>query len=217
MFVLHLEHDEQAGLSMAAKPHALRDAAIATIRNLTAFHGAEEGEKLARAKYSAIPKGTFSGWVKLARLPAEPPSAPAGSVRASASIEDAGDLMPFEQRIALLDRHIQMIVAASTREVIEEPSGERKTVAKNPSMLAQAVRLQHAAAELLAKNQRAVWTVEAVAEYHGEVIDAITAAVKGAADRELAERVVAALNAIKNRWTAPSRDDIRASLREVAA
>lgn len=200
---------------MAAAAHPQRDAAIATIRNLTSFHGAEEGEKLARAKYGAIPKGTFSGWLKLARLPAEPPSAPAGSVRASASIEDAGELMPFEQRIAMMDSHVRMIVVASTREVVEEPSGEIRTVARNPAMLAQAVRLQHAAAELLVKNQMASWTAEAVAEYHGQVMDAINEAVRGAADRDMADRVIAALRALETRWS-PSRDNVKAAIRGVA-
>jgi hypothetical protein len=75
---------------MAAAPHPQRDAAIATIRNVTAFHGAEEGEKLARAKYSGIPMGTFSGWEKLARRPAEPESVPARSVRSSGLPAAAG-------------------------------------------------------------------------------------------------------------------------------
>jgi hypothetical protein len=46
---------------MAAAPHPQRDEAISTIRNLVAFHGQEEGERLARAKYAVIvAKGTLS-------------------------------------------------------------------------------------------------------------------------------------------------------------
>jgi hypothetical protein len=62
------------------------------------------------------------------------------------------------------------------------------------------------------KHQQASWKVEAVQEYHGEVMDTICEAVRGAADREVAERVIKALDALQKRWM-PSRDNARMSAR----
>jgi hypothetical protein len=157
---------------MAATPHAARDEAIRTIRNLVSFHGQTEGEKLARAKYSEIAKGTFSGWVKLARLPAEAESMPAPAPRVSGSGGNAAP-MSFDERIATMDRHVALIVAQCTTEVVDPVTGARTVKAKNPVVLAQAVRLQNAAADLIVKHAQLAWNHGRMEELYNEVIAAI--------------------------------------------
>ncbi|MCU1314672.1 MAG: hypothetical protein JWM54_2429 [Acidobacteriaceae bacterium] len=158
---------------MAAAPHPQRDAAIATIRNMRAFHGPEEGERQARAKFPDVPKGTFSGWVKLARLPAEPASVRPTSSRAYAVPAADGKPMTFEERVASIDRHVAMVVEASTREVVDTDSGEVRRVARNPSMLATAVRLQSQACELLVRYAATVSELGEMDEFMGVVIEEI--------------------------------------------
>jgi hypothetical protein len=182
-----------------------------------AFHGDQaEGERAARAKWADIPATTFAGWRQLARRPAEPASVRPPSVRAYAAPVADGEPMTFEERIAAIDENVALVLEASTRETIDPETGEVRRVARNPAMVAQAARLQFAAAEVLVKNQMASWKAEAVEAYHEEVMEAIGEAVRGAADRELAERVIAALRAIEKRWT-PSRDNVMASTRAEAA
>jgi hypothetical protein len=201
---------------MARAPHPARDQAISDIKNLVAFHGDQaEGERAARAKWADIPATTFEGGCQLARRPAEPASVRPPSVRACAAPVADGEPMTFEERIAAIDENVALVLEASTRETIDPETGEVRRVARNPAMIAQAARLQLAAAEVLVKNQMASWKAEAVEAYHEEVMEAIEA-VRGAADRELAERVIAALRAIEKRWT-PSRDNVMASTRAEAA
>ncbi|SOE59100.1 hypothetical protein SAMN05414139_01474 [Burkholderia sp. D7] len=158
---------------MAAAPHPQRDAAIATIRNLRAFHGPDEGERQARAKFPDVPKGTFSGWVKLARLPAEQVPAPAHSSRAYAPPASDNKPLTFEERIAAIDRHVAMVVEASTREVVDTDSGDVRRVARNPSMLATAVRLQSQACELLVRYAATVSDMRKSDEFYGVVLEAL--------------------------------------------
>jgi hypothetical protein len=179
---------------MAATPHAARDEAIRTIRNLTMFHGQDEGERLARAKYSDIAKGTFSGWLKIARLPAEPPSMTLPAARAPGST--GGDAAPlsFEERIAKMDRQADMIAAQCMTQVTDPTTGEVTLKAKNLAMLAQAVRLQASAAELLVKYAQAAWNQGRMEELYQQVIDAI-----GEVDRGLQQAVLARLRGLNER------------------
>jgi len=158
---------------MAAAAHPQRDAAIATIRNMRAFHGPEEGERQARAKFPDVPKGTFSGWVKLARQPAEQVPVSATSSRAYAAPAADGKPLTFEQRVASIDAHVAMVVEASTREVVDVDTGEVRRVARNPSMLATAVRLQSQACELLVKHAAAVAELGRQEEFIRTVLEVI--------------------------------------------
>ena len=154
---------------MARQPHPARDHAISDIKNLVAFYGDQaEGERAARAKWADIPATTFAGWCALARRPAEPASVRLTSVRAPAADSKP---MTFEERIAAMDRHVEMIIVASTREVVDEVTGEViKTVARNPAMLAQAVRLQQSAAELLVRGSQLAWNLGRMEDMYDSVI-----------------------------------------------
>jgi hypothetical protein len=152
----------------------------------------------------------YSPLLKLARQPAEPASVRPTSVRASVAPAAGGKPATFEERIRQIDEHVALVLEASTREMIDPDTGECRRVARNPAMTATAIRLQTQAAELLVKHQQASWKAEAVEAYHGDVMAAIGEAVKGAADRELAERVILALKAVEKRWT-PARHSIPAA------
>ncbi|WP_429344738.1 hypothetical protein [Paraburkholderia sp. GAS42] len=165
---------------------------------MTAFHGQAEGERLARAKYSSIPKGTFSGWLKQARLPAEPPSL-AVPCSAAATGGDAAPLT-FEERIARIDQHVRLIVTQCTGEVVDPATGVRTVKAKNPVVLGQAVRLQVQAAELLTRRAESVWTTEKLQEWAEGLIECIAGVVNRAGDRQLAEQIFAAMQAHDKRW-----------------
>jgi len=160
---------------MAAEAHPQRAEAISVIRSMRAFYSQDpaEGERQAYAKFPDIAKATWSGWVKLARQPAEPASVRPTSVRASTMPAADGKPLTFEQRIARIDSHVAMIVTASTREVIDESSGEIRTLAKNPAMLAQAVRLQSGAAEMLVKYAIAVENLGRMQELYDTIIEEI--------------------------------------------
>ncbi|MFP3604686.1 hypothetical protein [Paraburkholderia sp. SIMBA_053] len=177
---------------MAAAPHPLRDEAIATAQNLVAFHGQEEGERLARAKYAAIPKGTFSGWLKLARRPAEPPSMPAP--RSSGSTGADGAPLTFEERISKMDRQADLIAAQCMTEVVDPMTGGVTVKAKNLAMLATAVRLQAVAAELLVKHHSVVFNQEQTRELYDAVIEAV-----GEVDRSLQQAVMTKLRDLSER------------------
>src|SRR5258707_452765 len=129
---------------MAAEAHPQRRDAISVIRSMRAFysHDPAEGERQAYAKFPDIAKATWAGWCKLARQPAEPASVRPTSVRAYAAPAADGKPMPFEERIASIDRHVELVLESSTRETVDPDTGEVRRVARNPTMVATAVRLQ---------------------------------------------------------------------------
>lgn len=158
---------------MARTPHPARDQAITQYRNLESFHGSAEAERIVRQKFADVPKTTVNGWLKLARLPAEPSSLPVTAARASGST--GGDAAPvdFEERIARIDRHVAMIVAQCTAEVVDPATGARTVKAKSPVVLGQAVRLQVQAAELLVKYHATVWDQERMEGFQRVVIEEV--------------------------------------------
>lgn len=141
----------------------------------------------------------MNGWIVAARLPAEPPLMPAPASRASGSSGGARS-MSFDERNAKMDHQADLIAAQCMTQVVDPVTGEVTVKARNLAMLAQAVRLQNAAAMLLVKYQQASWSVESVKAYHEDMLDSIGAAVNGSADRELPSCLDARYVALQQRF-----------------
>jgi hypothetical protein len=183
---------------MAREAHPQRTEAIRAIIEHEAALGPTEGARAARKLFPAIGDPTWKSWIKAARRPAPAP-APSPSMtlpaaRASGSL--GGDAVPltFEERIAMMDRHVALIVAQCTTEVVDPATGARTTKARNPVVLAQAVRLQAQAAELLVKYAQAAWNQGRMEELYQQVIDAI-----GEVDRGMQQAVLKRLRGLNER------------------
>ena len=91
-----------------------------------------------------------------------------------------------------------MIAAQCMVQVTDTTTGEVTFKARNLAMLAQAVRLQSTAAELIVKHHAAVWNQTRIEELYQVVIDEV-----GKVDRSLQQTVLARLRELSERRSNP--------------
>jgi hypothetical protein len=179
----------------------IRVEAIKAIRELTHAHGAVEGPRRARQRFSHVPAPTWYRWVRMTREedrnlveeaaaviphPGRPlaPVTESDRIATRRAIDFYRELDEMIEDARLLANYAVTVNDDSTRRI------------KNPQMLALSHRMRATNMTIALKHSEMVWNVERLEQMH----DAITRAILQA-DNETAKRVFAALREVHDRWS----------------
>lgn len=190
---------------MARPADPRRDAAIATISDLTRKHGVKEGLRLAREQFSDVPNATWARWRQAAvgnvsETEAEAVVGLAPQVRAH--IPELHELAPavenpvpatqralnFWKMLDELEQDAQLM-----REFAISKGADGKIRLRVPSALRDAHRMRCDLIRLALQQADVAWSAERAAKFYQVILDEI-----GSASPECQKRILARLHNIQS-------------------
>ena len=189
---------------MARPPRPDQFSALVHIRECIAEHGDETGPRIARAKFPAIDKATWSRWCKQVReeegalRSAHPTVIP--TVCATALSDAEVEVLP-----GVIDFFKQIGAMMAACDALQEYAWPRDPVTgarrlRNPLMLERAIRLRATVLDLAHRREEVVWSVERFRDFQLRLSAAITGALSGdqpEADKRASIKILEAVRAME--------------------